>query len=57
MFETVFRQDPMSPAAGLKYRKEILEYGGERDELVSLTEFLGRPPNNEAYTRLLLQGA
>ncbi|KAG0139858.1 hypothetical protein CROQUDRAFT_54131 [Cronartium quercuum f. sp. fusiforme G11] len=54
MFATVFEDDPMSPISGQKYRKEILEPGGSRDEMESLKAFLGREPNNEAFMRRLL---
>ncbi|EJD34813.1 zincin [Auricularia subglabra TFB-10046 SS5] len=54
MFSTVFAEDPLSPVAGKKYREEILRPGGSRDEMDSLTAFLGRPPNAEAFLRQLL---
>lgn len=57
MFETVFKQDPLSPEAGLRYRREILQPGGEREEMESLTKFLGRAPSNEAFMKKLLHGA
>lgn len=57
MFETVFKKDPLSAEAGLRYRREILEPGGEREEMESLTRFLGRPPSNEAFMKKLLHGA
>lgn len=57
MFDTVFKADPLSAEAGLRYRREILQPGGERDEMESLKAFLGRPPSNEAFMKRLLQGA
>jgi Zn-dependent oligopeptidase len=74
MFATVFEADPLSPEAGMRYRKRyvrfvcsktllimrvcsILHPGGSRDEMDSLTEFLGRPPSNEAFMKKLLKGA
>jgi Zn-dependent oligopeptidase len=57
MFETVFKKDPLSAEAGLRYRRDILQPGGEREEMESLTRFLGRPPSNEAFMKKLLQGA
>lgn len=34
---------------GERYRKEILEVGGSRDEMESVKKFLGRAPNNKAF--------
>lgn len=56
MFATVFAQGPMNPQAGAKYRKEILEPGGGRDEMDSLKAFLGRAPSSEAFEKSLLGG-
>lgn len=49
MFASVFKKNPMDPKEGRRYRKTVLEKGGSRDELESLTEFLGRPPNSKAF--------
>ena len=49
MFYTAFKANPMDPAVGRKYRHEVLEKGGSQDELVTLTQFLGRPPNSDAF--------
>ncbi|KAI9509217.1 Metalloprotease [Russula earlei] len=49
MYSTVFKGDPLDPARGDRYRRNILEPGGSRDELDSLKEFLGRDPNPEAF--------
>ncbi|KAJ7626668.1 metallopeptidase MepB [Mycena polygramma] len=53
MYSTVFKGDPLDPARGKLYRDKILKYGGSRDELDSLEDFLGRPPNNEAFLKEL----
>ncbi|PCH40126.1 zincin [Wolfiporia cocos MD-104 SS10] len=53
MYATIFKQDPLDPKLGAKYREAILRPGGSRDELESLEEFLGRPPNSEAFIREL----
>jgi len=46
----VFRKAGVTDAAaGMKYRKEILEPGAGRDEVVSLEKFLGRQPGEEAF--------
>lgn len=55
MYESVFSKDPMSQRSGTKYRDEILRPGGSRDEMISLTKFLGRPPNNLAFMKRLLR--
>jgi len=41
------------PAAGRRFRAEVLERGAARDELDSLKAFLGRAPNEDAYARAL----
>ncbi|KAM0786272.1 hypothetical protein ACM66B_001752 [Microbotryomycetes sp. NB124-2] len=56
MYETVFKEDPMSPESGIKYRREILEPGGSRDEMDSLVKFLGRKPTADAFLKSLLGG-
>ncbi|EJD41303.1 zincin, partial [Auricularia subglabra TFB-10046 SS5] len=54
MYRAVFAADPLSAAAGRKYRDEILRPGGSRDEMDSLKAFLGRPPNSDAFLEQLL---
>jgi len=49
MYATVFKADPLDPARGKLYRNKILRAGGSREELDSLKDFLGRPPNSEAF--------
>jgi len=49
MYATVFKSDPLDPARGKLYRDKILSVGGSREELDSLKDFLGRPPNSEAF--------
>lgn len=53
MFYSVFKTDPMDSEQGMRYRKSVLQYGSSRDELESLTEFLGREPNSEAFYKEL----
>jgi len=53
MYATVFKKDPLDPSLGDRYRRSILAPGGSREEIDSLTEFLGRPPNSEAFLREL----
>ncbi len=42
-----------SKEVGMRYRKEILEYGAARDENVSTQAFLGRKSNNKAFLKSL----
>lgn len=42
----------MNPELGKKYREVILGPGGSRDSAVSMREFLGRDPNDEAFIRM-----
>ncbi|KAF9565668.1 metallopeptidase MepB [Agrocybe pediades] len=49
MYSTVFKADPLDPARGNLYRDKVLRVGGSREELDTLKDFLGRPPNSEAF--------
>lgn len=49
MFYSAFKADPLNQAKGRSYRHHILEKGASQDEMKSLTEFLGRPPNMDAF--------
>lgn len=53
MFYTVFKDDPMNKEAGRRYRYQVLEKGSSRDEMESLTEFLGREPRSDAFYKEL----
>ena len=53
MFHSMFKKDPMDGKQGRRYRHTVLEYGGSRDELESLTEFLGREPSSDAFYKEL----
>nr|OQO23423.1 hypothetical protein B0A51_10774 [Rachicladosporium sp. CCFEE 5018] len=48
MFATVFKQDPMSKDAGLRYRRTVLEKGSSMDESELLESLLGRAPSTDA---------
>ncbi|KAH8591395.1 hypothetical protein B0O99DRAFT_744584 [Bisporella sp. PMI_857] len=41
LFQTTFAENPRSQAAWEQFRRGILEYGGSRNELEVLEEFLG----------------
>jgi metallopeptidase MepB len=49
MFYSVFKNDPMSKAEGLRYRHMVLEKGGSQEEMKTLEEFLGRLPSTKAF--------
>ncbi|KAH9002641.1 Metalloprotease [Lactarius hatsudake] len=57
MYQTVFKEDPLDVTRGDRYRKSILQPGGSREELESLEEFLGRPPNSDAFMKELFGGS
>ena len=57
MYQTVFKEDPLDAARGDRYRKSILQPGGSREELDSLEELLGRPPNSDAFMKELFGGS
>jgi Peptidase family M3 len=41
MYATVFKKDPLDSTLGDQYRRSILVPGGSREEIVSLTVWLG----------------
>lgn len=49
MYSSRFKNATDRNKVGLDYRREILEVGGTRGFMDSLTAFLGRKPNNEAF--------
>ncbi|KAK7418303.1 hypothetical protein QQX98_004089, partial [Neonectria punicea] len=49
LWVSCFKSNPMDPEVGLRYRRLVLEPGGGQPEAVSLRNFLGRDPNDEAY--------
>ncbi|KAF5024435.1 hypothetical protein F66182_3521 [Fusarium sp. NRRL 66182] len=55
LFQSTFAEDPRSLSAWDRYRKGILEFGGSRDELGLLEEYLGHTPTAEALLRDILQ--
>lgn len=44
-----FKGKLLDPATGRRYRKTILEPGGERSPQALVRAFLGRPPNSDAF--------
>ncbi|KAK5163903.1 metalloendopeptidase [Saxophila tyrrhenica] len=53
MFYSVFKKDPMDGKEGRRYRHQVLEKGGSRDEMETLKDFLGREPSTEAFYKEL----
>ncbi|RYN69009.1 Saccharolysin [Alternaria tenuissima] len=53
MFYTVFKDDPMNPKEGRRYRHTVLERGGSKEEMEILEEFLGRKPQTKAFYKEL----
>lgn len=51
-FKKVINDKTKLKEIGQRYRKEILEVGGSRDELESAKKFLKRNPNNKAFLEL-----
>jgi thimet oligopeptidase len=43
----------LNPAVGAAFRNAVLAVGASRDEMASLTEFLGRAPTNDAFLKEL----
>jgi Zn-dependent oligopeptidase len=49
MFSEFARHGVLDPGVGRRYRREVLERGGERDAIDHLRAFLGREPSSEAF--------
>lgn len=54
-FKKVLSNEKKLKEVGKRYRKEILEVGGSREEIESARKFLGRSPNNKAFLKNILQ--
>jgi len=53
IFSVFEKNGVLSPATGVKYRKNILQVGGQEDEMAMLRHFLGREPNSKAFLKSL----
>jgi metallopeptidase MepB len=53
MFAVMFKGGVLDNTMGRRYRHQVLEKGGSRDEMEILTEFLGRRPNADAFEKEL----
>ena len=51
MFTRFKKEGLLNPKTGMDYRREILEVGGKRDEMVSIKKFLRRKPDNRAFLK------
>jgi metallopeptidase MepB len=51
LFYTGFEGNMLDEQRGRKYRYTILKPGGSRPEWKTLTDFLGREPNANAYNK------
>lgn len=49
LWVSCFKNNPMDSQVGLRYRRCVLEPGGGQPEGLSLKNFLGRDPSDEAY--------
>ncbi|EIW81394.1 metallopeptidase MepB [Coniophora puteana RWD-64-598 SS2] len=53
MYNTMFKEDPLDPEKGRRYREKVLLPGSTKDEEELLADFLGRPANAEAFSHEL----
>ncbi|KAJ4159374.1 uncharacterized protein LMH87_008276 [Akanthomyces muscarius] len=53
IFQSNFAADPTSTAAWDRFRRQLLGYGGSRDQTEVLEEFLGRPPTTASLLKSL----
>jgi Zn-dependent oligopeptidase len=54
IYVTCIKGHELDPEIGLKYRKEILSYGGSRDEMDGLVNMLNRFPNDKAFIESII---
>jgi len=52
LFSEFEKAGVMNQELGMKYRNVTLGPGGSRDSDISIKEFLGREPNDEAFIRM-----
>lgn len=51
LYYTCIKGRELDSEIGLKIRKEILSYGGSREDMEGLVAMLGREPNNEGFIK------
>ncbi|KAJ5614550.1 thimet oligopeptidase [Penicillium herquei] len=49
IWSSYFKESPVSQEAAMKYRHQILDHGGSKDEHKAVGEYLGRVPTSDAY--------
>lgn len=54
IYKTCVEGHELDSEVGLKYRKEILSYGGSRNSMDGLVNMLGREPNDRAFIASIL---
>lgn len=54
IYKTCVEGHELDPEVGLKYRKEILSYGGSRNSIDGLVNMLNRMPNDKAFIKSIL---
>lgn len=54
IYVTCVNGHELDSEVGIKYRKEILSYGGSRDEMDGLVNMLNRLPNDKAFIQSIL---
>lgn len=53
IFSIFEKNGVLDRTTGIKYRKDILQQGGQEDEMAMLRHFLGREPNSKAFLKSL----
>ncbi|KAJ6786328.1 hypothetical protein PWT90_04718 [Aphanocladium album] len=53
IFQSNFAADPTSTTAWNRFRRQLLQYGGSKDQTEILEEFLGRPPTTASLLKSL----
>lgn len=54
LYQTCIKGHELDTEVGLKFRREILQYGGSRDSTIGLVNMLGRLPNDHAFIKSII---
>lgn len=49
LYNTIFKNDPLNPSIGRRYRYGVLRKGSGESEMKTLEGFLGRKPNAQSF--------